>query len=256
MASSTVYTHRYNPHPRLSANQLAEYLIAGAPRRKSILQEAKFPPVMIIIRYDDARTVIGGHLAGTARALEDAIAALRAKAASPETSPNAAQNYELSIQAIESFRKSVDEFAFGGALFSKPSMRNRKLQIAGVTISVSIDASTAGTKKDGTAAIGAAMLMFCKSARSEAKETEWTQKCKTVASLIYALLKSSPDTVKNCDPNLCMVIDVFNGKVHKAKHQQKQLMNAITAACEEISLVWPSIKPNAKYNGPPVLKVA
>jgi hypothetical protein len=47
--------YNYNALPRLSANQISEYLTATPTRRKSIVQAAKFPKTAIVARYDGAR---------------------------------------------------------------------------------------------------------------------------------------------------------------------------------------------------------
>jgi hypothetical protein len=52
MAASSKRKYGYNPDPRLSANQLAEYLTATPTRRKSIIREAKFPKKSVVARYD------------------------------------------------------------------------------------------------------------------------------------------------------------------------------------------------------------
>jgi hypothetical protein len=64
VANSFVLKHRYHHDPRLSANQMAEYLSATAVRRRSILREAKYPATVMVIRYEDAYPPIVGHLVG------------------------------------------------------------------------------------------------------------------------------------------------------------------------------------------------
>ena len=44
----------------MSAGQLAEYLTATAPRRTSIIREAKYPKAAIVAKYREARSGIGG----------------------------------------------------------------------------------------------------------------------------------------------------------------------------------------------------
>src|SRR5690242_11286812 len=57
----------YNPSPKLSANQLAEYLIATPARRKSILKGAKYPSTVVVARYRTAKKSIQKHLSDKAR---------------------------------------------------------------------------------------------------------------------------------------------------------------------------------------------
>ena len=52
------FTHKYHPQPRLSANQVGDYLSANATNRRRILKEAKYPPTILLIRYEDAKTAL------------------------------------------------------------------------------------------------------------------------------------------------------------------------------------------------------
>jgi hypothetical protein len=66
----------YNALPRLSANQISEYLIATPTRRKSIVQAAKFPKTAIVARYDAARESITKYLCDLARDQQILISAI------------------------------------------------------------------------------------------------------------------------------------------------------------------------------------
>lgn len=48
-----------------------------------------------------------------------------------------------------------------------------------------------------------------------------------------------------CDPKMCMAVDIFGGKTNRAKGQQKMLYKDVEASCEEVSTMWPTIKPPA-----------
>ena len=53
--------------PRISANQLAAYLVAGASTRNRIIRDAKFQPTVVIIHYKEARAAIAKFLASPTR---------------------------------------------------------------------------------------------------------------------------------------------------------------------------------------------
>jgi hypothetical protein len=79
----------YNPDPRLSAGQLAEYLNATAPRRTSIIREAKFPKTAIVAKYREARAGVVKHLCGGPGGpdhLGDAMARLSERAGATDPS--------------------------------------------------------------------------------------------------------------------------------------------------------------------------
>jgi hypothetical protein len=52
----------YRPLPQMSANQIAEYLSATAPRRRDITQQAKFPKTSVVSQYVLARDGISSFL--------------------------------------------------------------------------------------------------------------------------------------------------------------------------------------------------
>jgi hypothetical protein len=79
-------------------------------------------------------------------------------------------------------------------------------------------------------------------------------RCLAIALLAHELLKQQLQAGDTCDPNICMAIDVFSGKVYRAKSQQKLLFKTVETSCVEVATVWPSVKPPANYYGPPIPK--
>src|ERR1700693_6254829 len=98
------YTHKYHHNPRLSANQVGDYLSANATNRRRILSDAKYPSTMILVRYDDARVAVATHMAangGKKNVLSDALAALQRKSAKQGITDYKRQNHKLFTEAIE-----------------------------------------------------------------------------------------------------------------------------------------------------------
>lgn len=252
MAKSLVVKYRYNPDPRLSANQIAEYLSATPLRRRAILREAKYPATVMVIRYEDAYDPVIGYMTGSVDALANGILALRRKADGEDISDFLRSNCGLCLDAIESFQSTIANLDTGKVVFRKPSQRETKLLIAGVNISVSVDMMTEEVDRGGKHRMGAAILVFSKSR----KEKDMATRCKAVALLVYQLLRSNPKAADLCSPELCMAIDVFNAKIYRAGGGQARLWRTIETSCDEVNAIWPTVKPPADYNGPPLPKVA
>jgi len=246
------FTHKYHHNPRLSANQVADYLSANATNRKRILSDAKYPPTMIVVRYDDARTAVSAHLAkGVANPiLTDALDALGRKGGKEGITPWKKQNHQLCGEAIEAFRSAEAKLGIGGVKFRAPDIVNMKLKISGVTVSVSLDLIAETVDSKGNKRLGGVVLVFSKKG---GPDKNVGPRCEAIALLAHEVLSAH---VKDgeCDPAMCMAIDVFGGKVYRAKRQQKQLYKSVETSCEEVATVWPSIKPPANYNGPPIPK--
>jgi hypothetical protein len=246
------YTHKYHHNPRLSANQVGDYLSANATNRRRILSDAKYPSTMILVRYDDARTAVGAHLAtgGAGKnILAEALAALKRKADKDGITEYKRQNHKLCTEAIEAFQGAEAKMGLGAVKFRAPDIHHSKLKISGVSVSVSLDLLTEKTDSKGTKTLGGAILVFSKTGGAE---KNITQRCQAIAMLAYELLKLHVKDGEKCDPALCMAVDVFSGKVYRAKSQQKQLFKTVETSCDEVATVWPSIKPPPNYNGPPI----
>jgi hypothetical protein len=252
MTITVGYTHKYHHHPRLSANQVGDYLSANATNRRRILSDAKYPSTMILVRYDDARTAVAAHLASGGAAknfLADTLAALKRKADKDGVTDYKRQNYKLCTDAIEAFQSAEAKMGIGAVRFKASTIHNSKLKISGVSVSVSLDLLTEKTDSKGAKTLGGAILVFSKTG---GVERNFFQRCQAIAMLVHEVLKQQFKDGEKCDPGLCMAIDVFSGKVYRARAQQKQLFKTVENSCEEVATVWPTIRPPANYNGPPI----
>jgi hypothetical protein len=142
----------------------------------------------------------------------------------------------------------------GGTHFkAPPGSIASKLKISGVSISVSIDLLTQKPAGPGKHLIGGAVLVFSKTG---GPDKNIGARCQAIALLIHEFLKQYFGDKHDIDPTLCMAVDIFGGKAYRAKSQHKQLLKTIQISCEEVAVIWPSIKPPAKYFGPPIPSAA
>ena len=254
MAVKTVLKYKYHPNPRLSANQVADYLDANSTNRRNILRDAKFPPIFLLVPYTDAKTALVSHLVrGRGESpLKSRVQVLRRKADLSETSDFERRNCLLCIDAIESFEGLEAKMKVGKLNFSRPGGHFPKLKISGVNISVSIDLLTEKPNAQGGMAKGGAMLVFSKSGGTKQNMPE---RCKAISLLVYEVLKAQAAPGQLYDSTMCMAIDVFQGVIYRAKSEQKQLLKTVGTSCEEVANIWPTVKPPANYDGPPIPKL-
>jgi hypothetical protein len=248
------YTHKYHQNPRLSANQVADYLSANATNRRRILSDAKYPPTMILVRYEDARTAVATHLAKARNSkgiLVDVLNELAHKLKQAGITNWKKTNHNLCIEAIEAFQSAEAKMGIGTTKFRAPNRSNSRLKISGVNVSVSLDLMTETTDAGGNKVLGGTVLVFSKSG---GPDRNIEARCQAIAVLAQQVVEEFLGKNEVCDPRLCMAIDVFGGRVYRAGARQKRLLKTITNSCEEVATLWPSIKPPAKYNGPPIPK--
>ena len=156
--SAVIIKHRYNPEPRLSANQMTQYIEAGAHKRYTILQDAKFPQTFMLIRYEDAVGPAVGYFTSKPDALENGILKLKRKELSDDLTEFASENCRLCIDALESFRATIKKLDLGKTVFRPYELRETKMDIKGVDVSVSLRMMTEEVKRGGKRSIGAVVF--------------------------------------------------------------------------------------------------
>ena len=252
MPTSPSSKYGYNPDPRLSANQLSDYLNASSIRRKRIIEDAKFPRTIIVARYEGARDIITDYLCDDARPtgiLVDAIGSLKTKSEKTDSAWTK-QDSLLSIEAIEAFHSAYSKNQIGVKKIACQILPSTQpnLLMEGTQVSVRLNATTHMTEKDGTKRIGGIILLFSKAETLVAARAE---RCR-VAAVLALLFAQQHLKYAKADPKLCFALDVFGSKAYAAPNTYKQRLNNINAACEEVRLRWPTIEPPPDYDGPPV----
>lgn len=243
--------YRYNAEPRLSANQLAEYLKASPPRRKQIVKAAKFPKTVIVAQYKGAREALAKFLCDTARdhkILVEATERLLEREAKLAATDWTKDDSRRSIEAISSFQKHANALGIQ-KLDCKPVLPGLPtLEIAKVAISVSLDATTHRLSKDRENLVGGVLFLFSKADEASAKAR--TERCRISALLAYLFAKTHLAHAGTADPKLCFSFDVLTGKAVQAPASHKILLDHMNDSCEEVVLRWAITEAPDDYDGP------
>lgn len=243
--------YRYNPEPRLSANQLAEYLKASPPRRKQIVKAAKFPKTVIVAQYKGARDALAKFLCDSARDQKILVAATEAlteREAKTSATDWVKDDARRSIEAISAFQKNANAMGVP-KLDCKPIVPGQPLlHIAGVDISVSMDATIHRLGKDGSNLVGGVIFLLSKADEASAKAR--AERCRVSAVLAYLFAKEHLSYLGTADPKLCYSFDVMAGKSVQAPVAHKTLIDHMNDSCEEVVLRWADMAPPDDYDGP------
>lgn len=239
MASGPSEKYRVYDSPRISANQLAEYVLASPSRRQTILKNAKFAPTFLVIRYSAARAAICKFLVNEARpvAILDDAANEQADLAKSAETDFAKNDAALSFEAIKAFRGIANEPHLTKASFFLNSQNLPKLEISEVAVSVNLDLVARNAHKE---TVGGVVLQTSKAVASKSWRDDHS---KNVASLIWMLAEKHMTGLGKIDRRLCLAVDAIGRRVVPAPTNYKKRLNDIEAACGEISVLWPSISP-------------
>ncbi|MBI1272569.1 MAG: hypothetical protein GC131_00585 [Alphaproteobacteria bacterium] len=243
--------YKYHPNPRLSANQVAEYLTATSTRRKGIIRDAKFPKTAVVARYDAAREALIKHLSDDTRShhvLSEAIIGLDRREESAGATSWIKNDCRLSKEAIVAFQRAYNKLGVSKLVFRSAPGRVLQLEIEGVKLSIALDLIASRTDSSGTKRVGGVIFMFNKSDSSPKSKKN---KAEVAALLALQFIEKHLKHLGQPDPKLCIAIDVFGGEAYPVKGSSRRLKD-IGNSCEEVALWWPKVKPPVDYDGPPV----
>lgn len=244
--SATYGLHR---EPRLSANQLAEYLTATPTRRATIIREAKFPKTAQVALYRDARLAVARHLcgAGDLDHIWSAIGRLTERAADPDASSWTVDDCRRSVEVLEAFARRSNEMELNRFEFRIVSGTLPYLVISGVSVSVSISATVHRTSRDGARHVGGLALFLSKAMADDVASPE---RAAVAALLCFMFAEERLGHLGAADHKLCLALDVAGGKVFPAPKGQARRRKDMGHACAEIARAWPTVTPPRDYDGP------
>ena len=248
--SETKPRYGYRAAPQLSANQIAEYLGATAPRRTSIIRDARFPKTSVVARYEKAREGLVNFLGDGTRSirhLAEAAEYLERRKNRLLASEWIIQDSQFSLEAIDIFQRSYNKLGLHKINCRLPQGRLPHLLFGGTRVSVALDVITIRSGRDTTDNIGGAVLIF---SRGEKSTNARVDRCKTIAGLIYIYCQRHLTTLGTVDPKLCLAVDIFAPETYACPGTFAKKMLQIENAGEEIAARWSTIAPPIDYDGP------
>lgn len=213
-----------HPHPRISAEKLAEYLVSSPMRRQAILEREKYPCVEISSYYEPARAAIVDYLLGRIgrEGLLLRYAVLEAAMYESRYAMHKARGCAEAVLRFLDLEPSLDLRGMTPVLVE----RHDKLDVEGVAIAVEPDLVL-----EGRGQTGALKLLFGKGIpRSHADIVAVLLCGYTLASAGQALGEA------------CLAVDVFSGTVRSVPTcASGRRGRDIEAACDEIRRRWPTV---------------
>lgn len=224
--------------PRISMLKLAEYAVASAGRRRTLLRDQRYPPTYKVTPYSEAYSAISEALicGGDPKVLDAYIEDWSHRRA---TSDFQADSFKLCCAAAVAFKSLL----VGGALAKYEfgdGVRDAYLDVGGVKVSIRPDALITGPVD------GALKLCFSKGSPLTADQGKRFGSASYAAAVLHQWVGTR---VVEASPKACLVVDVFAGTVHRAPMHSVSRRRDLTASCEEISKLWISIKQPSGSDG-------
>lgn len=237
--SPEVHT-RYHAQPRITANELARYMVAGEIGRKGIIRRSREMSTAVAIRYSDARAALRAalcDLVNERRIIGAARDLFEQKSEDGSLSTWSRDDALKSVDVMDSFmnmRNQLVGFEFVEAPQSQPY-----LQIGGVSVSVNCDILIHRNIK-GTASIGSGLFRLTKPEEDEtdAAKAKRHDMGAYAATLVYMQVAQNLSRKREPHPDICWSIDVQCGEMHKAPRNYRTRANNLEGACEFIAAMW------------------
>ena len=223
--------------PRISANQLAEYMTATDAARPGIIRSARDPQETLTVRYSYARRAICAFLIDMRRDINPLVTMekrLQNRSDDPDLTCWARDDARRSIEAMWAayrIRNDVAKHVF----VSNTKRAATYLQLSGVAVSVRPDLYVHGRAR-GVNQIGAAILRMTKDDGSTSDKRK--EMGRYVATLLRLALDANNPTNREPVTRLCMSIDVQKGSVFVAQRAFTQRLNNLRGACMGIAALW------------------
>ena len=233
--------------PKLSASQLADYLVAPTPIGQiGILRQAKSPGQHkpLIIQYQFARRCISACLqspANIGKAVAAAVHLLEQRHDDTSNGPLVRDDAERSIDVIQIFQRSLNVLDIGGAQFERALNPSPSLILSGVEITVWPDAIATLAARNSTTRIGQVFVRCTIGASGDTAENRRAEANGHLATIAH--MHTAAFLLDRGIPHAptSMVIDVPRGNVVRGPVNATRRVANIEAACGMIAAIWPTI---------------
>ena len=239
-----VVHYREQRTPRISANELARFMVATDLGREGIIRNARWQGTVRVVRYRAARDCLGRFLSDKARPhriIAEGKERFDSILDDPSKSAFQHEDARASIVALNNFQRSWNQLGLGGLNF-EPAPRLAPIEMAGVQVGVALDSVIKMPNPDRVGG-----LLF-RMSRGTAGETEGAaSKRREIGrnAAVLVFLCASERLVKNGVPSaeLCYSIDVQHGEAHQPPRNYLAISENMHAACRAIAAIWDSVLP-------------
>jgi len=242
-----------NESPRMSANELAKYMVSTETGKIGIIKNAIKPNTAAAAQYSHARDCIKKFLSSDNRNVADIhekIAFLQARADNPASTPWIKRDSQYSIDALNDFLTLRNQM--GGFDYIEMAQRGQPhLTINTVDVSVNLDLLSHRTYRR-TEQVGGLIFRFTKSdEKKEETKARRVDMGKYVATLAH--IQVSENAAGNRTPyyGLSSAVDVQFGQAMVCPRNYTERYRNIENACWFIANSWDALKAQvrAEMNG-------
>lgn len=228
--------------PRMSANQLAQYLVSEPSKQEAIVRDAKRVGAVRVAIYEPARKAV--HDCHDQTGLNHRLLALEAARMETAVFSDAfvSESNRLSAASLKRLLQFPHEIDCKGEKIARPRRGFDQMMIQGVRVSVQPDIVFTAAHRGG-ASFGGVIMNFSKGEQSSlSKATGGRFKAGDYAAfLVFQMLALRHGNQGGPRLEDCVAIDVYRDQIYSAPSAQKTALKNVQAACRTIALQWSAV---------------
>jgi hypothetical protein len=234
---------KVHAEPRISAKQLAEYLVSDQSRQRAIIKESKFAKTVMVVPYKKVRSSIPHAFSRDCLDI-DSLGKRANEIEMENNQPDVSQWFQKdntnSAAALRHLCSIAPNLTWKNARVLH--LRFPALVIAGVTVSVCPEVAFSFEHKQ-IAKVGGIILNTAQSEdKSLARDNGSFQMGQYLAALLFNMLLAHASKIGVPLHTHCYAVDIFRESVYTAPPGYRRLNKNIEAACEFIASLWPKIE--------------
>lgn len=224
--------------PSISVNKLGEYIVSKGARQRKILHDRKYPDpdFQMGMYHREASEAVASYIAAGAIDPSPLDKVLHSLEQLTSDKVGTARRINANIDALERFGMMLDDIDLMGADPEFGAHNPAKLTFHNVEISVRPEIVLRATVK-GKIYVGAIKLHFSKSHPHTEESAGFVSAAVNEYCRVH--LAGYGDAIVH--PAFCQVVDVASGTVFPGVKATKQRLNDISAECQNIAALWPTI---------------
>lgn len=227
--------------PRISANELAKFMVSPDPGRLGIIRRARDSVTPLRARYSELRSALTAFLVDMRRdqrPLNALAGTLSQRADDASVSNFARQDAQASLGALDAFQRMMAN-QLAGYAFSLAPRRQGLLTVGGVAVSINLDVLLHRERENRQEA-GGALFRLTKADEEESNAAASKRREMGIYAATLVQMQVAATVGQEATPHhdLCMSIDVQSGDVHLASRNFAQRSQRLEAACLFIAAMW------------------
>ena len=233
--------------PRLSASQLADYLVAPTPvGQEGILRQAKNPSQAkpLIIQYQHAKRCVATCLREPGRVnshVAETTILLRQRATDTTSGPLVRDDALRSIDVVEQFQRIANVLDLEDMRFESAPGQNQPLSIEGVEIASWPDAVAYQTPRRGDVRVGELFIRCTLGTTGDAAQERRSEANRFLATIAHMHAVQTLGHLGAVSSSASMVLDVPRESIVRGPANASRRVANIEAACRMIAARWASI---------------